>query len=96
MVKAKGNYDEVRERLKFLIEENSKNSEVNKLNEDKLSTLQFTVQSLKFKMNQKDTEINTLREDIKSLENFKCEKIKIEKRLIDYSNTITALKEELE
>ncbi len=36
MVKAKGNYDEVRERLKFVIEENSKNNENNKAYEDKI------------------------------------------------------------
>jgi predicted nuclease with TOPRIM domain len=96
MVKAKGNYDEVRERLKFVIEENSKNNETYKAYEDKISSMQFMVQSMKFKLTQKENEINTLKEDMKALENYKADKAKYEKKIMDCTNTITALKDELE
>lgn len=96
MIKIKGNYDEARERLRFIIEENNKNTEINKALEEKINSIQFTTQSLKFKMSQKDIEINNLKDELKNLDNFKLEKSKFEKKLSDCTNTINTLKEEIE
>ena len=96
MIKIKGNYDEAKERLKFVIEENTKITKLNKNLEEKISSYEFNSQSLKFKMSQKDIEINNLKEEIKNLENFKLEKAKFEKKLVDYSNITNSLKDEIE
>ena len=96
MLKIKANYDEAKERLKFVIEENNKLIEANKIVEEKNNNFKFAERSLKYNFSQKEIEINELKEAMLDLENFKIEKIKIEKKVSDYSATITNLKEELE
>ena len=95
-MKLKIQFDDLRDKLKHLQEENLKMLEQKRIIEDKQSSTKFASQSIKSSNREKDNEIYNLKEEMKNLELFKQEKPKIDKKTNDLQKQLATSKEDQE
>lgn len=92
----KNQYDETKDRLQYLQDQNIKLSEIKKNLEDKNSSNKFKNNSIQSQMREKDNTIISLRDELKSYEEFKGEKEKLERHVGDLQRNVKILKDDLD